>query len=304
MEKQHIDIYQVVTDRIVTLLEQGVIPWKKPWTGGEQPMNLLTQKPYRGINTLLLNSLHFKQNYFLTFEQVKVIGGSVKKGEKSQMIVFWKRLPSKDAGKTEEEKKEQKLLLRYYHVFNIAQCTGIPEKLIPQPTVRAHHDPIAACDALIEAMPNKPQIQHLENEAYYLPKQDVLNMPEYEYFAEPKEYYGILFHELIHSTGHSNRLNRKELAEMAPFGSQNYSTEELIAEIGACYLQTFTDIVVDDFANNAAYIQGWLAKFKNDKRVILYASSQAQKATDYILNVQYEHTEEHETVKQPEPQMA
>ena len=291
MENQKTDIYQMVTDKIIALLEAGTIPWKKPWSDAGLPKNLVTKKAYRGVNILLLNSLGYAQNYFLTFDQVKALGGSVKKGEKSQTVVFWKWLDANKPDTTPpDEKKPQKPMLRYYHVFNIAQCTDLPIELIP--SIRRENHPIEACDNIIEHMPNKPRIQHEENEAYYHPKEDFINMPEMEYFVESEAYYATLFHELVHSTGHKDRLNRKELVEPTRFGTHQYSSEELIAEIGSCYLQSLVGIVHNDLSNSAAYIQGWLAKLRNDKRCIVYASGLAQKATDYILDVKADTTEE------------
>lgn len=303
MENQKPDIYEIVNNRIITLLEAGTIPWKKPWSDGGLPKNLLTKKPYRGINILLLNALGYAQNYFLTFDQVKALGGSVKKGEKSQVVVFWKWIDTnKDAPTSPDEKKQQKPMLRYYHVFNVAQCTGIPADQIPVITKENH--PITACDSVFENMPNRPRLVHEENQAFYHPKEDYVNMPDIEYFVESEAYYATLFHELIHSTGHKDRLNRKELVEPTRFGTHQYSTEELIAEIGSCYLQSTVGIFHNDLSNSAAYIQGWLGKLKNDKRCIIYASGLAQKATDYILNVKGDTTEEMEQAPELQPATA
>jgi antirestriction protein ArdC len=285
MENTNHNIYSMVTDKIITLLSQGVIPWRKPWHGRGAPCNLLTMRPYRGINVLLLNMLGYKQNYFLSFNQVKAIGGSVKKNEKSQVVVFWKYLGKQDEAETED--KKTKRVLRYYHVFNIEQCTGIPDRLIP-PITQNDNDPIALCEEIVLGMPNKPDIRHMENEAYYIAEEDYINMPDIEYFSKSEAYYATLFHELIHSTGHASRLNRREITEETTYGTELYSTEELIAELGSCYLQSHTGAVYDNLTNSAGYIQGWLKKLKEDKRCIMYASNCAQKACDYILNIQPE----------------
>jgi antirestriction protein ArdC len=193
------DIYGIVTDKIITMLDQGVIPWHQPWHGRGVPCNLLTMRPYRGINVLLLNMLGYKQNYFLSFNQIKAIGGSVKKGEKSELIVFWKYLEKKGETETDEtESKLRKRVLRYYHVFNIEQCTGIPERLVPQVPQNVN-DPITLCEQIVLDMPNRPQIRHFENEAYYVPKDDYINMPDIEYFTKSEAYYATLFHELVHN---------------------------------------------------------------------------------------------------------
>ena len=284
MKKEHKDIYQIVTDKIIALLDAGIIPWRKPWSDSGLPKNLLTKKPYRGINTILLNSLGYKQNFFLTFEQVKAMGGSVKKGEKSQMVIFWKWIDVKVPDTTPpDEKKQQRPILRYYYVFNVEQCKNIPFDLIP--AVKRENYPILACERIVEHMPNKPKVQHESNEAYYHPIYDYINMPVIESFIDSESYYSTFFHELVHSTGHKNRLNRKELVEPTKFETEQYSQEELIAEIGACNLKSYVGIVNDDLQNSTAYIQGWLARLHFDKRFIVYASALAQKATDYILSI-------------------
>ncbi|MBS1594112.1 MAG: DUF1738 domain-containing protein [Bacteroidetes bacterium] len=289
----------MVTDRIIALLEAGTIPWRKPWNDAGMPKNLITKKAYRGVNVFLLASLGYKHNLFATFEQIKALGGSVKKGEKSQIVVFWKWVDVKQPDTTPpDEKKQQKPMLRYYHVFNVDQCDGIPAEMIP--VVTRENTPIEICEQIVRDMPNIPSIQHMENEAYYLPNTDILNMPDIEYFVDSEAYYATLFHELVHSTGHKDRLNRKELTEPTNFGSYMYSTEELTAEIGSCYLQHYAGMSHNSLSNSAAYIQGWLGKLKNDKSCIIYASGQAQRSTDYILNIQRE--SKPEQVSQPETQ--
>lgn len=276
------DVYAIVTDRIIAQLEQGVIPWRKPWTEAGVPQNLISRRPYRGINVWLLASLNYRQNFFLTFKQVKELGGSIKKDEKSNMVVFtkWEEKEDKKSG---EMKKVP--FLRYYNVFNVAQCEGIPEEKIPPIPVR-NNNPIEACDEIILSMPKKPVIRHQEQRAFYDPMCDYINMPVMESFVDSESYYGTLFHELVHSTGHASRLNRKEVTQMKGITSEPYSIEELTAELGACYLKSDAGIFTADVGNNAAYIQSWLSKLKNDKRFIVYASAHAQRAVEFILNIE------------------
>src|SRR5580700_575405 len=127
-QNQHLDVFAIITNRIIEQLEKQVIPWRKPWTEGGHPQNLFTKRPYSGINTWLLGSLGYAQNYFLTFKQLKAVGASVKKGEKGMMVVFWKRLQP-DASKDTTEQQPVKSVLRYYFVFNIAQIDNLPEVL-------------------------------------------------------------------------------------------------------------------------------------------------------------------------------
>ena len=233
------------------------------------------------MNVWMLASLGYEQNYFLTWKQLKAVGGSVKKGEKGHLVVFWKKLPE---DRSIEGQDKPNSVLRYYFVFNIAQCDHLPEiYTVPYP----QHDisQLGGCDEIIERMSNCPSIKFGEDRAYYDPIKDYINMPKLGSFTSSESYYCTLFHELIHCTGHSSRLNRKEVAEKDKFGSASYSIEELTAEIGACYLNSVAGIVNKEFDNSVAYIKGWINVLKNHKRFIVYASGQAQKATDYILNV-------------------
>src|SRR5258706_5305718 len=133
-------------------------------------------------------------------------------------------------------------------------------------------------------MPQAPIIKHKENEAFYHAEQDFINMPKMKSFKAKELYYSTLFHELVHSTGHEKRLNRPSIIEMAEFGSEKYSIEELIAELGASYLCSLSGILDTSIQNSSAYINGWLSKIKNDKRLIVQAAGRAQRAVDFIIN--------------------
>ena len=271
------DIYAVVTNRIIEKLEQGIIPWQQPWKDAGAPRNLITQRLYRGVNYLLLNSLGYPRNEFLTFNQVQDLGARIKKGEKAHIVIYWVWIEDTDGG---ENRKRP--ILRYYTVFNESQCTGIPLRAFPPQKI---NDPIETCEAIVAQMPNCPEIVHRYNEAYYDTSKDYINMPLMQAFESSQEYYATLFHELIHSTGHATRLCRREVIEDTKFGSELYSTEELTAEIGACYLASYAGIVHNNLGNNIAYIQGWLKQLKADKKSVVYASANAQKAVSYILNI-------------------
>lgn len=277
-----IDVYQIVTNRIINLLEQGTVPWQKPWTDTGIPANFLTKRPYRGINLWLLLSLNFERNLFLTWDQLKKIGGSVKQGEHGHVVIYW-RIPPKKENAEADEKEKRVPILRYYKVFNISQCRDLPEKLL-EPIAPTEHNPIAECDAIIAGMPDAPPIKYKEQSAYYDRLNDFINMPKKKSFKSIESFYTTLFHELVHSTGAEKRLNRKSITEMYEFGSEPYSFEELVAEMGSAYLSSFTGILDAEIKNTTAYLQGWLQKFKNDKRFIVQASGMAQRAVDYIIN--------------------
>ena len=274
------DVYAIVTNRIINLLEQGVVPWRKTWTSAGQPQNLITKIPYHGINVLLLNSLGYSSNSFLTFKQIGSLGAKVRKGEKGTAIVFWKWI-EKDKDGTEE--KERKPLLKYYFVFNVSQCENIPLEMLP--IVTKPLEPIHECEVIVQNMPNRPVIKTSVEDPFYSSKEDYINMRDINDFAANEDYYSVLFHEMIHATGHTSRLNRREVMNNSKYRSELYSLEELTAEIGACFLKSHVGFSDSTYENSAAYIQGWLSKLKSDKRFIVYAAAQAQRAAEFILDV-------------------
>ena len=279
-------IYDMVTERICQILEQGEIPWRKPWVTSERqiPMNLKTRKEYRGINIFLLASCGFSSRYWLSFKQAKDMGGTVQKGERGSIVIFWKwrEIEKKDeeTGETEIKKKP---LLRYYTVFNLDQIEGIDKPDEPK-AVNFDFSPIQQAEQIIKGMPNPPGITHNDDRAYYRPSQDKVNMPPENLFKVSAEYFCTAFHELIHSTGHKSRLNRSGITDISFFGSHEYSKEELIAEFGAAFLCGAAGIENQTVENSAAYIQSWLKKLRNNRKWLVTAAAQAQKAADYILN--------------------
>lgn len=278
-----IDIYERITARILQQLEHGTVPWRKTWIGGEavHPRNLASGHFYRGINPFLLACTPFESPHWLTFKQAKKLGGSVRKGEKSTPVIFWKWLMKENA---ETGKKEKFPLLRHYNVFNIAQCE-LPSNKVPATAAVPEFDfePIAACERVVEGMPDPPAILHEGGTAAYRPSDDSVRVPNPERFERPEEFYATLFHELTHSTGHESRLNRPGVTSLISFGSRSYSKEELIAEMGASFLCGHCGIENAVIENSAAYISGWLRKLRDDKRLVVHAAAAAQKSADFIL---------------------
>lgn len=281
-QKPSFNIYEKVTSIIIEKLEAGTVPWRQPWTDLGPPMNLLTRRHYSGINYLMLSCLPYEQPYYLTYNQVKCTGGKVRQGEKGHIIVFRKQTESVDE-KTSKVSKQFKSL--YYFVFNVAQCTELPDSLFPPHPAKRDNDPIKRCEWVVEGYETCPDIHHGDADAYYIPSQDFVNVPWLHLFETSEAYYSVLFHELIHSTGHVSRLNRSEVMGDKDFGSVPYSIEELVAEIGACYLNAYCKIPFETMDNNAAYIENWLKPLKRDKKFIIHASHRAQKAVDYILGI-------------------
>jgi len=270
-------LYEVITNRIVDELESGIIPWRKPWIASGQAISHMTGKPYSLLNQMILG----RGGEYVTFKQVQDEGGRVKKGAKAQMVVFWKWIEQEDE---ETHEKKQVPFLRYFNVFHIDQCDGIKAKHA-EPLPQAV-EPDAAAEAIIADYLKHSGVRliHEEgNRAFYRPSSDSVTLPLVDQFKNTAEYYGTAFHELTHSTGHESRLNR--LHTVAAFGSEDYSKEELIAEIGAAALVNHAGLeTADSFKNNAAYIQNWLQALRNDKRFIVSAAGKAEKAVNLILN--------------------
>jgi len=273
------NVYQIVTERIIEQLKKGTVPWQQSWTKAGLPRNLVSRRPYKNLNWLLLSMLGYEQNLFLTYKQASDIGAKVRKGEKANLVVFWKKLKPKEGAEPEDPKP--KFVLRYYLLFNISQCENIPEKYIV-PLPNPEPQPIERCAEIIKFMPGRPDIVHEKHKAYYHIEKDIINMPRMETFDSNEAYYETLFHELVHSTGHKSRLDRKSLNKNDMF---SYSIEELTAEIGACFLLYQAGISDFKFQNNASYIDSWLKKLEGDQKYIFHASSQAQKAVDFILDI-------------------
>ena len=289
MEK-YTDVYQRVTDIVTAKLESGLVPWQRPWdieTG--IPTNLISKRPYQGINVLLLSSLEFESQYFLSFKQARELGGSVKKGEKACLVVFkkWIEATDQDGNIIYNEKGNPKNIpmLRYYYVFNIQQCAGIPEDKIPKKEQKERkHVPTMEAEAIATKMPNRPKIKYGSQKASYSPTEDIVSMPRKELFHSTEELYSTLFHEMVHSTGHSSRLDRPGVMKSSGFGSDEYSREELVAEMGAAFLCANAGIEGSTINNSASYISSWLERLKKDKRLVVIAAGTAQKACDFILN--------------------
>ena len=265
------------------LLQEGTVPWKKPWKSTDGPRNLISKKPYRGINSFLLNCSPYGSDHWLTYNQAKECGGQVRKGEKSTVVIFWKWLDAKadDEDKESDSSVGRVPLLRYYRVFNLEQVDGI-DPPAEQKEIRPFN-PIDKAEQIIESMPNKPIIQYGGDRAYYRPFTDIIQLPPKAAFTTPAEYYSTCYHELAHSTGHASRVGRKGVTEPTYFGTHLYQQEELVAEFTASMLCGVAGIEQSTIENSAAYIQGWINALKSDKKAAVLAAAQAQRAADYIL---------------------
>jgi len=281
------DIYQTVTDLVLDGLNKGIIPWLRPWTDATTPYNGATGREYQGINIMILGLIQemkkYPENAWLTFKQAKDLQGSVKKGEKSTLIVYWSMVKTKD-----KETKEEKTvpILKYFNVFNISQCENLQGLKTKETKEIKESFENLACEYILSNMPNRPTVNIINsNRAFYQPSIDSITLPLKAQFTTENDFYSTMFHELVHSTGHKSRLARKGVTESVNFGSETYSKEELIAEIGSAMLNCKCNILNDNLLNNSvAYIQNWKRALMDDKKLIVHASGNATKAVKYILN--------------------
>lgn len=287
-------ILEKVTERFITKIEECIAegkpaPWHKPWisTGIDgMPKNLVSKKTYRGFNVFLL-SIMGGSEWWLTFNQAKELGGTVKKGEKGTPIIFWS---SKEIDDKKTKEKKRVFFSRYYTVFNLNQCEGIeaPKKELKEESGKVFN-PIEEGEKIFKNFKNPPSLGFGGNSAYYSPTTDSVNLPERENFNSENEYYSTLFHELVHSTGHKSRLARPEVMGTNFFGSHDYSKEELCAEFGAGMLCAITGIANENTEKNSiAYLKNWLGRIKNDRFMLVNASQLAQRAVDHILGNEYQ----------------
>jgi antirestriction protein ArdC len=275
-------VYEIVTERILALLEQGVTPWRKSWASAQTPRNLNSGRPYRGLNVFLLEPQGYSSPWWLTYRQAKERGATVRRGEKASPVIFWKKLedakaePDPLTGKTRAP-----FVLRYYSVFNSEQCDGL-NIATPQAEPRVV-DPIEAAEDLLRGVPeNVPSIEYGGTVACYIPALDKIRVPDRASFDGAEQFYSTLYHELAHATGHASRLNRPEVMKPS-FGSHSYSREELVAEMTAAFLTAEAGIDQPVIENQAAYLAGWLKVLRSDSRAVVLAAGAAQKAADWLL---------------------
>ena len=277
------NIYQKITDMIIEKLQKGTIPWAKTWRSS-YPKNFVSGLEYKGINIMLLGMQDYDSNYWLTFKQVKDLGGSVKKDEKATLVCFWKPIVKISEHAFDESTADVHFLLRYYNVFNLNQV-NIPDEVIQRKNIISTNTKITEAEDIIKGYKNPPEISinNMIPNPRYMPRLDKIEIQSIDNFNTSDDYYASLYHELSHSTGAKHRLARRGIIDTIQFASENYSKEELISEISASYLCNISGIhkTID---NQSSYIANWLQVLNNDNRMILIAASQAQKAVEHILN--------------------
>jgi antirestriction protein ArdC len=279
------NIYEEITQSIITELENGCAPWVKPWnapSGADK--NVISQKPYRGINRLLLAMLSGIKGYsvpvWATYKQWDSLGGQVRKGEKAAKIIYWNQAQSVNP----EGEQKSYAFAKAYFVFNVSQVDNID--IVPSADTVSDHQKIDNCEKTISATGAK--IVHGGDTACFIPSVDLIKMPELGTFSSPEHYYATAFHELTHWTSEKSRCDR-DLSK-GRFGNADYAFEELVAELGAAFMCQNHGIKGD--LRHAGYIQSWLKCLKNDSKAIFKASGLAQAATDYLMQSNVTEAEE------------
>ena len=280
-----------VADQIIAALDAGTAPWRKPWVStGYVALSLSTKRAYRGVNQMLMNftagAAGYESPWWGTYKQIAAQGGQIRKGEKGTYVVYFTMLEKSDQNDPDATKKIP--MLKGFTVFNAEQAdweNGAPEYEKPEP--RSEFDSITEAEAVVARYVSEggPSLHHGGDRAYYSPSLDEVHVPAALKFIGNAEYYSTLFHELGHSTGHSSRLARDSVVDAAPFGSENYGREELVAEFTAAFLCGATGVAPTTLDNSAAYIANWKQAIQNDPKCVVWAASRAQKAADMIRGI-------------------
>jgi len=280
-------VYQIVTDQILAALDRGTVPWHKPWSSkaGTAPKNAVSNKEYRGFNVLVLVSAGFTSPYWMTFKQARALGGSVKKGEHGSHVIYWHILDREVVKSAGTKEIEHVFFLRYYTVFNYEQTENVklPKgRVVPGAAEADDVATIEAAETIAQKYLDREGLKvKTRDVAAYSPIYDELYMPARNTFETSEGWYSTMFHEIVHSTGHTKRLDRLARTH---FGSGEYSREELVAEIGAAMLCGVSGITRQvEIENSAAYIAHWRSFIANDVKAVVSAAGAAQKASDYVV---------------------
>ncbi len=263
------EIFDKITNSIIQKLHEGVIPWRKSWQTGI-PANYVSKRYYNGINFIYLGMMDYPSPYYLTFLQCKQRGGCIKQGEEGSLVVFWKLYDIQEQTEDKDSRLTKIPILRYSYVFNLQQTSLYSEDERPK---------IISAETIIENLNVKPVIINNFRKCYYSLDRDLISIPVIKDFDSPAEYYSSLFHEIIHWTGHANRLGRK----MTGDGNEN-AFEELVAEIGSAYLCGMAGIMPATVDNQAAYINSWLRAVSEDNKFLVDAAIAAKKAVNYLID--------------------
>ena len=285
------DVYEEVTNQIIEALEQGVKPWECPWQTNAAALPLrVTGDSYRGINHVLLSLKSWSQGYrnpvWMTFKQAKDLGGMVRKGEKSSLVVKYGTFETKEDASEGDAEAKTRGYLKAYRVFNVQQIDGL-EGQFPTPDEAAPlaTRPIEQLSHIAANMIENMGVGYEEggDRACYIPSKDHVHMPEVSKFKAAELFYSTLFHELSHATGHKRRCDRTKEKAGSKFGNAVYAMEELVAEISAAMMGAQLGFQPGHIKDSAAYVQSWLKVLRDDKRAIVKAAAAAQRSADYLM---------------------
>lgn len=294
--KKRTDYSQKATERIITLLDKGVPPWRKTWGNYGLARNYATGHIYRGINRLMLNLVApYDIPLYMSRKQLMEKGGRIKKGSKAEWVYFYSEYHKDANGKrvTSEqvnvrlangEPLQHIRFLKTRPVYNVTCIEGID---IEVPTMPVRENTIIdSCENFLRNLSPRPQYFETDTDRpHYKRLRDTIHIPDLKYFEASEEFYCTLFHEIIHWTGHKTRLSREGIInDKAVFGSKLYSEEEMIAEMGACFLCAITGIDTAAVTeNSAAYIQSWKSRLSEDARLIFRVAAKAEQALNYLI---------------------
>ena len=287
------DVYERVTNQIVSELERGVRPWMKPWNA-EHAAGRITRPlrgngvPYQGINVLMLWSAAIEKGYaapiWMTFKQALDFKAHVRKGEEGSLVVYADKIIRTETDAETGEASEHAIpFMKGYTVFNVEQIDGLPERFYAKAEPRSDTvQRIARVESFFAA--TGATVRHGGNRAYYSISTDHVQMPPIEAFRDAESFYATLAHESCHWTKHPSRLDRDFGRKR--FGDEGYAMEELVAELGSAFLSADLELTPEVRDDHAAYIASWIKVLKDDKRAIFSAASHAQRAADFLHGLQ------------------
>ncbi len=289
-------LIQATAERMLDLMKQGTIPWRRPWNDPDAPQNgsingpwnPTTGKAYRGSNTLILRGAQLVHGYedsrWLTYKQAAAIGAQVRRGEKGQQIAYWDFSKTGKAQEGEqpavegEEKGYRGPSVFVATVFNASQIDGMPEP--PPPFVMPETVRNLRVRELLDR--HQPKIHHDGgNRAFYSIAADSIHLPKHHTFSDDVSYQATLLHELSHWTGAKHRLDRDQTGR---FGSQDYAKEELVAELSSLFISERLGIGLgkEHEEQHAAYLQSWMKALADDPKTLFRAASQAEKVMTFL----------------------
>ena len=281
------DIYTTITNKIIADLEKGELTWRKPWSAEHMAQNVMrplrwNDEPYTGINVLMLWSTSaekgYQSPYWMTFKQALAMKGTIRKGEKATQVVYADKLTKEEPDEKGELQTKVIPFLKSYYVFNASQIDGLAPKFYEKPEV-AILNPETRNQAIDQFFANTKAVIETGVQACYKSVSDKIEMPPFESFFDATSYYSVLGHEMTHWTKHKTRLDR-DFGRLK-WGDEGYAKEELVAELGSCFLASDLGIEPELRPDHSAYIQNWLEVLKNDKKFIFSAASHAQKAVEH-----------------------